>query len=122
MKKQIDWQMLGFEQAQVEYWQKYIDSQKQTLRELTDKELVNDYVLVSRANSPLITYSEDYKAEEKAFKTELKAKYPPTRVDRPNFSIELKALPKSTEKTEATIKCSKLTAHTINKRMTKAGR
>lgn len=113
----IDWKKLGYAVAQVEENLAYIESQKSLLRELADKDLINEYVLVSRSNSPVITYSAEYKAEEAKYKAELKAKYPPTKIDRPNYRIELTALQKSTDKVEATQKCAKLTAKTITKRI-----
>jgi hypothetical protein len=122
MKNQIDWQKLGFAVAEIEKWQEYIESQKPILRELADDELANDYVLVNRKNSPIITYSNEYKQAKAKFEAKLKEKFPPTKIDRLNYSIELAALQTSTKKAEATAKCAKLTAKTINRRITASKR
>lgn len=122
MKNQIDWQKLGFAVAEIEKWQEYIESQKPILRELADDELANDYVLVNRKNSPIITYSNEYKQAKAKFEAKLKEKFPPTKIDRLNYSIELTALQTSTKKAEATAKCAKLTAKTINRRITASKR
>lgn len=113
----INWKELGYAVAQKEYWENYIESKKPLLRELADKDLINDYVLVDRKNSPITTYSTEYKIEKAEFEAKLKEKYPPIKTDRPNYSIELTALQKSNDKLEATKKCAKLTANTINKRI-----
>lgn len=87
------WQELADKVALLEQLTEDIENAKIDIRQMTNKEIVNKYVKVTRSNNTT-TYPENYKTELDIVKNKLKEKYASeiTTVTKENYSIKLTAM------------------------------
>lgn len=87
--------------ALAQYCEDYLESYKKQIRKMTneDIELLNEntFFEVSRGNYTVVTYPEEYKAEEKELKEKYKDKI--IKDTKENYSVKLKATNYSKQKT-----------------------
>ena len=88
------WQELADKVALLEQLTEDIENAKVDIRQMTNKEIINKYVEVSRSNNTTTTYPENYKTELDIVKKKLKEKYASEiiTVTKENYSIKLTAM------------------------------
>lgn len=88
------WQELANKVALFKQLETDINNAKEDIRQMTNQEIINDYVDIKRSNNTTTTYPQTYKLELKAITDKLKEKYKNNinTITKENYTITLTPL------------------------------
>lgn len=96
------WQELANKVALFKQLEIDIDNAKEDIRQMTNQEIINDYVDIKRSNNTTTTYPQTYKLELKAITDKLKEKYKNniSTTTKENYTITLTPLKRAETQAE----------------------
>ena len=96
------WQELANKVALFEQLKADIDNAKEDIRQMTNQEIINDYIDIKRSNNTTTTYPQIYTAELNATKAKLKEKYKNkiSTITKENYTITLTPLKRAETQAE----------------------
>ena len=96
------WQELANKVALFKQLETDIDNAKEDIRQMTNQEIINDYVDIKRSNNTTTTYPQTYKLELKAITDKLKEKYKNNinTITKENYTITLTPLKRAETQAE----------------------
>lgn len=88
------WQELANKVALFKQLETDIDNAKEDIRQMTNQEIINDYIDIKRSNNTTTVYPQTYKLELKAITDKLKEKYKNNinTITKENYTITLTPL------------------------------
>ena len=96
------WQELANKVALFKQLETDIDNAKEDIRQMTDQEIINDYIDIKRSNNTTTVYPQTYKLELKAITDKLKEKYKNNinTITKENYTITLTPLKRAETQAE----------------------
>ena len=96
------WQELANKVALFKQLETDIDNAKEDIRQMTNQEIINDYIDIKRSNNTTTTYPQTYKLELKAITDKLKEKYKNNinTITKENYTITLTPLKRAETQAE----------------------
>lgn len=96
------WQELANKVALFKQLEIDIDNAKEDIRQMTNQEIINDYIDIKRSNNTTTTYPQTYKLELKAITDKLKEKYKNNinTTTKENYTITLTPLKRAETQAE----------------------
>lgn len=96
------WQELANKVALFKQLEIDIDNAKEDIRQMTNQEIINDYIDIKRSNNTTTTYPQTYKLELKAITDKLKEKYKNNinTITKENYTITLTPLKRAETQAE----------------------
>ena len=96
------WQELANKVALFKQLEIDIDNAKEDIRQMTNQEIINDYIDIKRSNNTTTVYPQTYKLELKAITDKLKEKYKNNinTITKENYTITLTPLKRAETQAE----------------------
>lgn len=96
------WQELANKVALFKQLETDIDNAKEDIRQMTNQEIINDYIDIKRSNNTTTVYPQTYKLELKAITDKLKEKYKNNinTTTKENYTITLTPLKRAETQAE----------------------
>ena len=96
------WQELANKVALFKQLETDIDNAKEDIRQMTNQEIINDYIDIKRSNNTTTVYPQTYKLELKAITDKLKEKYKNSidTTTKENYTITLTPLKRAETQAE----------------------
>ena len=96
------WQELANKVALFKQLETDIDNAKEDIRQMTNQEIINDYIDIKRSNNTTTVYPQTYKLELKAITDKLKEKYKNNinTITKENYTITLTPLKRAETQAE----------------------